>query len=141
MVTSDQILISVQLLIVLVSAVDIGLQDICGTKLVGTCPDTISVKVVGGESSCAEKVPWNVLVELVSGPRVASSGNHIQLSQELVTWLICFDAASSYLSYSNVSTSLPLLLAYWDIFSKMLKYHNDVIILVNQASLLIASYD
>ena len=45
MVTSDQILIRVQLLIVLVSAVDIGLQDICGTKLVGTCPETISVKV------------------------------------------------------------------------------------------------
>ena len=74
MVTSDQILIMVQLLIGLVTSVDIGLQDICGNKLIGTCPDTISVKVVGGESSCAEKVPWNVLVELVSGPRVASSG-------------------------------------------------------------------
>ena len=45
------------------SGVDIDVADICGNKLVGSCPGKISLKVVGGQSSCAEKVPWNVLVE------------------------------------------------------------------------------
>ena len=63
-------------------AVDIGLQDICGNKLVGSCPSKISLKVVGGDSSCAEKVPWNVLVELVTGPKIKAAGkrNHSTLS-------------------------------------------------------------
>ena len=79
-----------------VMSVDISLGDICGNKLVGTCPDKINVKVifqmyfvsdriflkvVGGGSSCAEKVPWNVLIELVSGPKLKASGEitiHIQ---------------------------------------------------------------
>ena len=56
-------------------SVSIGLQDICGNKLVGSCPAKISLKVVGGDSSCAEKVPWNVLVELVTGPEVKAAGN------------------------------------------------------------------
>ena len=34
---------------------------------VGSCPTKISLKVVGGQASCAEKVPWNVLIELVGG--------------------------------------------------------------------------
>ena len=55
-------------------AANIALQDICGNKLVGSCPDKISLKVVGGDSSCAEKVPWNVLVELVTGPKVKAAG-------------------------------------------------------------------
>ena len=55
-------------------SVDIGLDDICGNKLVGTCPDIINTKVVGGDNSCAEKVPWNVLIELVSGPKISASG-------------------------------------------------------------------
>ena len=55
-------------------AVDIGLQDICGNKLVGSCPSKISLKVVGGDSSCAEKVPWNVLVELVTGVKIKAAG-------------------------------------------------------------------
>ena len=64
-------------------AVDIALQDICGNKLVGSCPNKISLKVVGGDSSCAEKVPWNVLVELVTGPKIKAAGkvtNHSTLS-------------------------------------------------------------
>ena len=55
-------------------AVNIALQDICGNKLVGSCPNKISLKVVGGDSSCAEKVPWNVLVELVTGPKIKAAG-------------------------------------------------------------------
>ena len=54
--------------------VNIALQDICGNKLVGSCPNKISLKVVGGDSSCAEKVPWNVLVELVTGPKIKTAG-------------------------------------------------------------------
>ena len=54
--------------------VDIALKDICGNKLVGSCPDKISLKVIGGQSSCAEKVPWNVLVELTSGPQLQAAG-------------------------------------------------------------------
>ena len=57
-----------------VLSVDIGLSDICGNKLVGTCTNKISLKVVGGESSCAQKVPWNVLIELTSGPQQTISG-------------------------------------------------------------------
>ena len=69
--------LSVTLLSLVTSAtqVTIGLQDICGNKLVGSCPDKISLKVVGGDSSCAEKVPWNVLVELVTGPRLKAEGD------------------------------------------------------------------
>ena len=58
-----------------VSLVTIGLHDICGNKLVGSCPAKISLKVIGGDSSCAQKVPWNVLVELVTGPKVKAAGN------------------------------------------------------------------
>ena len=57
-----------------VKSVDIGLKDICGNKLVGSCPNKISLKVIGGESSCAEKVPWNVLIELTSGTQLKTSG-------------------------------------------------------------------
>ena len=57
-----------------VSLVTIGLHDICGNKLVGSCPAKISLKVIGGDSSCAQKVPWNVLVELVTGPKVKAAG-------------------------------------------------------------------
>ena len=73
-------MISLTLTIVIVTTVncvDIGLDDICGNKLVGTCPDKINTKVVGGQSSCAEKVPWNVLIELVAGPKLAASGETI----------------------------------------------------------------
>ena len=59
----------------LVLGVDISLKDICGNKLVGTCPKKISLKVIGGESSCAEKVPWNVLIQLTSGQFQQTSGN------------------------------------------------------------------
>ena len=65
----------------LVQGADISLDAICGNKLVrikppplsvtwptfheqvDSCPKKISLKVIGGTSSCAEKVPWNVLVE------------------------------------------------------------------------------
>ena len=60
--------------VMIVSCVDIGLKDICGNKLVGSCPNKISLKVIGGQSSCAEKVPWNVLVELKTGPKLQTSG-------------------------------------------------------------------
>ena len=69
-----------------VISVDISLDDICGNKLVGSCPNKISLKVIGGESSCAEKVPWNVLIELTSGP--SSSGN--AWPAEFNTCLHCF---------------------------------------------------
>ena len=73
-----------------VAGVEIGLEDICGNKLVGSCPDNINVKVVGGASSCAEKVPWNVLVELVSGPKLTSSGVSIFLNRVVTS--NCTDA-------------------------------------------------
>ena len=77
--------LSVTLLSLVTSAtqVTIGLQDICGNKLVGSCPDKISLKVVGGDSSCAEKVPWNVLVELVTGPKLKAEGNRSIILQSL----------------------------------------------------------
>ena len=87
--TTIIVLLLVTHLMMQVMSVDISLGDICGNKLVGTCPDKINVKVmfqmyflsdriflkvVGGGSSCAEKVPWNVLIELVSGPKLKASG-------------------------------------------------------------------
>ena len=41
----------------------ISYKDICGSKLFESCPNAVNTKIVGGDSSCAEKVPWNVLVE------------------------------------------------------------------------------
>ena len=47
----------------LLPAVQISYKDICGNKLHDSCPDAVNTKIVGGTSTCAEKVPWNVLVE------------------------------------------------------------------------------
>ena len=46
-----------------VTAVRISVDPVteCGKSL-PTCPNKIGLKVVGGRSSCAEKVPWNVLI-------------------------------------------------------------------------------
>ena len=61
---------------VAVFGVEISVKDICGNKLVGSCPKKISLKVIGGQSSCAEKVPWNVLIELTSTRQSSqASGN------------------------------------------------------------------
>ena len=75
------LLLHLHLLLHLVQGADISLDAICGNKLVrikppslslslsldheqvDSCPKKISLKVIGGTSSCAEKVPWNVLVE------------------------------------------------------------------------------
>ena len=45
---------------------EINYKDICGQKLHETCPNAINTKIVGGDSTCAEKVPWNVLVEKIN---------------------------------------------------------------------------
>ena len=50
-------------------AVQISYRDICGNKLHDSCPETINTKIIGGTSTCAEKVPWNVLVEKVEERR------------------------------------------------------------------------
>ena len=71
---ADIIIVVLSEILTTVSCVDISLNDICGNKLVGSCPKKISLKVIGGESSCAEKVPWNVLIELTSGPQRQTSG-------------------------------------------------------------------
>ena len=74
LLTMAWLLSSFFLVVKTVQGVDIGLKDICGNKLVGSCPDKIALKVIGGESSCAEKVPWNVLIELTSGPQLQTAG-------------------------------------------------------------------
>lgn len=53
------------LLLVLVDCVQINYKDICGNKLHDSCPNAVNTKIVGGDSSCSEKVPWNVLVEKI----------------------------------------------------------------------------
>ena len=68
-----------------VQSVDIGLKDICGNKLVGSCPNKISLKVIGGESSCAEKVPWNVLIELTSGTQLQTAGKFLALAWPILS--------------------------------------------------------
>ena len=52
--------------VISVGSVQIRYQDICGNKLHDSCPNAVNTKIVGGDSSCAEKVPWNVLVEKIS---------------------------------------------------------------------------
>lgn len=52
--------------VISVGGVQIRYQDICGNKLHDSCPNAVNTKIVGGDSSCAEKVPWNVLVEKIS---------------------------------------------------------------------------
>ena len=46
---------------------------------VGSCPTKISLKVVGGQASCAEKVPWNVLIELVGGSQANGSCSIVRM--------------------------------------------------------------
>ena len=52
-------------LLVLVDTVQINYKDICGNKLHDSCPNAVNTKIVGGDSTCSEKVPWNVLVEKI----------------------------------------------------------------------------
>ena len=53
----------------LITSVQIDYKDICGQKLFETCPNVINTKIVGGDSTCAEKVPWNVLIENINGEK------------------------------------------------------------------------
>ena len=52
--------------------VDIAVDQVCGRSL-PTCPNKIGLKVVGGVSSCAEKVPWNVLIEKIKEGQIAGN--------------------------------------------------------------------
>lgn len=50
----------------------INYKEICGQHLVESCSvsSVVNTKVVGGESTCAERVPWNVLVENIKLERM-----------------------------------------------------------------------
>ena len=63
--------------------VEISYRDICGNKLHDSCPDSVNTKIIGGASTCAEKVPWNVLVENVAERRAPGKIS----KTELMVWL------------------------------------------------------
>ena len=63
----------------LITGVQIDYKDICGQKLFETCPSVINTKIVGGDSTCAEKVPWNVLIENINGEK-SRGGYHSSLA-------------------------------------------------------------
>ena len=63
--------------------VEISYSDICGNKLHDSCPDSVNTKIIGGASTCAEKVPWNVLVENVAETRAPGKIYKTQL----MVWL------------------------------------------------------
>ena len=62
------------------AGVEISYRDICGNKLHDSCPDSVNTKIIGGSSTCAEKVPWNVLVENVAESRAPGK-------VEVMVWL------------------------------------------------------
>ena len=46
----------------IVNSADIDDSAICGFNM-PVCPGNTPTRVTGGRSSCAEKIPWNVLIE------------------------------------------------------------------------------
>ena len=65
------------------AGVEISYRDICGNKLHDSCPDSVNTKIIGGASTCAEKVPWNVLVENIAEKRAPGKNSRT----ELMVWL------------------------------------------------------
>ena len=63
------IIVTILSVLDLITGVQIDYRDICGQKLFETCPNVINTKIVGGDSTCAEKVPWNVLIENINGEK------------------------------------------------------------------------
>lgn len=87
---------------------DISLDAICGNNLVDSCPKKISLKVIGGTSSCAEKVPWNVLVEhATSTNRAVGGGVFPYCGGVLVTDQHVVSAAHCYWTNENQFGSCP----------------------------------
>ena len=65
------------------AGVEISYRDICGNKLHDSCPDSVNTKIIGGSSTCSEKVPWNVLVENVGERRAPGK----VCKTEVMVWL------------------------------------------------------
>ena len=75
---------------------------------VDSCPKKISLKVIGGTSSCAEKVPWNVLVEhATSSNKAAGGGVFPYCGGVLVTDQHVVSAAHCYWTNENQFGSCP----------------------------------
>ena len=83
--------------------VEISYSDICGNKLHDSCPDSVNTKIIGGASTCAEAVPWNVLVENVAETRAPGK---IYKTQFMVTKYS--PAQPSYPDHPSVSVVIVL---------------------------------
>ena len=66
----------VVLFVLLVSGYRVDIDDTCGVILRDRCP-TLTKFVVGGTNSCAEKAPWNAVLEIRTGRRKKRQGSRI----------------------------------------------------------------
>jgi len=79
-----------------------AVQEVCGARKMNSCPSKVNIRVTNSKSSCAEQVPWNILVENTKLGNLARDGGvYPYCGAVLITEKHALSAAHCYWSNSN----------------------------------------